>query len=75
LWGRKHLGGPSLPTRLGRCIHYGGEPADGLIRSVVRCRKVGNLRTVSDVYLRHEDGRPIADLFDVEMHLISETTS
>ena len=72
LWGLKNLGSPSLPTRLGRYIHHAPPPEDGLLNCTVECRSVGSLSTLSDIRLVDTDGRPIAELRDVEMHVLAE---
>jgi acyl transferase domain-containing protein/NAD(P)-dependent dehydrogenase (short-subunit alcohol dehydrogenase family) len=72
LWGLKNLGSPSLPTRLGRYIHHAPPPEDGLLNCTIECRSVGSLSTLSDIRLADTDGRPIAELRDVEMHVLAE---
>ncbi len=72
LWGLKNLGSPSLPTRLGRYIHHAPPPEDGLLNCTVECRSIGSLSTLSDVRLADLDGRPIAELRDLEMHVLAE---
>ncbi|MDP9169589.1 MAG: polyketide synthase dehydratase domain-containing protein, partial [Acidobacteriota bacterium] len=72
LWTTENLGGPSLPTSIGQFLSFAGEPAAGLIHCVARCRAVGTLRTLADVTLADTDGRPLAELRDVEMHVTAE---
>ncbi len=68
----KELGGPSLPTRIGGYTRLSGEPIEGLMNCIVRCRTVGKLRSISDVTLTSLEGRPLAEMQEVEMHVTAE---
>jgi NAD(P)-dependent dehydrogenase (short-subunit alcohol dehydrogenase family)/acyl carrier protein len=71
LWGIENLGRPSLPTRVGSYVHHASPPHDGLLNCTVQCRSVGNFRTVSEIQLADFEGRAIAELHDVEMHVLA----
>jgi NAD(P)-dependent dehydrogenase (short-subunit alcohol dehydrogenase family) len=72
LWGIENLGRPSLPTCVGSYVHHAAPPNDGLLSCTVRCRSVGTLRTISDVQLADSRGSAVAELHDVEMHILAE---
>jgi Polyketide synthase dehydratase len=75
VWGIKYLDRPSLPTRVGACIHHLDAPADEQIECVVPCRAAGKLMIVADAQLLDSNGRPVAEMRDVEMHAIGNTES
>jgi hypothetical protein len=67
LWGQQVLGGPSLPTGVGRLFWSGG-PVSGPVRCVVRRNAVQRERAVCDLWLE-SGGRALAELRGVALHL------
>jgi hypothetical protein len=72
LWGAARLGRPSLPTGIGAYTAFTPGPWPGRVRCRLRGEVVGQHRTVSDLWLTSEDGRPLAELRGVEMLLVPE---
>jgi NAD(P)-dependent dehydrogenase (short-subunit alcohol dehydrogenase family) len=70
LLGHRALGRASLPTRIGRLrlFHSGPAAADLQCRSVAK--DVSPLRTLQDVWLGDAQGRPFAEIGDLEMHAL-----
>jgi hypothetical protein len=68
LWGVRHLGGPSLPTRIGSFARHGAI-ASGPVLCEIRPRTVGALSLVADASILLSDGTVLAEIHDVEMHL------
>jgi hypothetical protein len=71
-WGAHLTGRVSLPTRIGSLRVYGRGPVAGPLRCVLQGTVVGDHRTVSDMHLETEDGKPYAELREVEMHFFAE---
>lgn len=71
LWGIKALGRPSLPTRLGAVVIHQPGLAAGAVRCVLRSRAPNEHRTVSDLVFLDAAGRPVAELRDVDMHMLA----
>ncbi len=71
-WGAHLTGRVSLPTRIGSLRVYGRGPVAGPLRCVLHGTVVGDHRTVSDMHLETEDGKPYAELREVEMHFFAE---
>jgi hypothetical protein len=70
LLGHLAFGEPSLPTRIGRlCLFHHG-PAAGDVRCRIEAKDVTPLRTLSDVWISHLDGRLFAEIHDLEMHAL-----
>jgi malonyl CoA-acyl carrier protein transacylase len=68
LLGHLALGGPSLPTRIGRLQLFQKGPAEGEVSCRIEARDVSPLRTLSELWLSDRSGRPLAVLSDLEMH-------
>jgi hypothetical protein len=71
LWGIHALGQPSLPTRIGSVTFHGSDAPESPIHCTLISRSAKSPRTVSDIALRTEEGRLIAELNEVEMHLLT----
>jgi hypothetical protein len=72
LWARQVLGGSALPTSLGSYrFHREGLVADRL-RVVLRRQAVQSARALCDIDLVDGDGRLVAELRQVEVHLRPE---
>ncbi|MFH1462931.1 MAG: SDR family oxidoreductase [Pseudomonadota bacterium] len=69
LWTQRVLGGASLPTSVGQVHAYTEDLSSGPVRCVLRGRRVGALRTLSDLVFFNERGDLIFELRDVEAHL------
>jgi malonyl CoA-acyl carrier protein transacylase len=67
LYGHRMLGGPSLPTTIGRLRAFQA-PGEGLLTATAHRRKVGSLSVTTDVLLSDDEGRPVAELTGVETH-------
>jgi NAD(P)-dependent dehydrogenase (short-subunit alcohol dehydrogenase family) len=74
LWGTHVLGRLPLPTRIGALHLYERGPAGGLVRCLVRGRRVGQHRALADVAFILEDGRLVCTLHDLEFHLPAAAT-
>ena len=68
LWGVRHLGGPSLPTRIGSFVRRGAIASDPVLCEI-RPRTVGALSLVADASILLPDGSVLAEIHDIEMHL------
>ena len=73
VYGAHRSGRPSLPTRIGSIHLHGDGPLQGPLRCVLMGRLVGDHRTESRVQLADADGRAVATLDGVEMHLLAES--
>jgi hypothetical protein len=71
LWSVRHMGGPSLPTRIGSFVRHSFGTAPDSLLCEVRPRAAGTLSIVADVRLLLDDGRLFAEMRAVEMHLTS----
>jgi hypothetical protein len=75
LWGSHLLGRQSLPTRIGAYLNY----HDGLVEGPIRCELQGkairNERTISDLSFFNEEGKLVAKMCGVEMHMLPDTRS
>jgi hypothetical protein len=69
LWGAKHLGGRSLPTRIGSFVPHRPGAANGPLRCVVAARGQGAHSLVADVALSDASGALVATMSGLEMHL------
>ena len=69
LWTQHVLGGASLPTSVGQVHSYTDELPSGPVRCLLRGRKAGKLRTLSDLVFTDESGAVLFELRDVETHL------
>jgi hypothetical protein len=70
LWGEHVLGRTSLPTRVGSYEAYAENLSSGPITAVLKGRTDGKHRTVSDISFVDENGQVLAELRDVEMHML-----
>lgn len=73
LWGIRHMGAPSLPTRIGSFVRHGFGIAPGSLRCEVRLRAEGTLSILADVRLLSGDSHLFAEIREVEMHLTSSS--
>jgi len=73
LWGEHVLGQASLPTKVGSYEAYADALTDGPITAVLKGRTEGTHRTVSDIAFVDDDGRVLAELRDVEMHMLPKS--
>jgi NAD(P)-dependent dehydrogenase (short-subunit alcohol dehydrogenase family) len=71
LWSVRHMGAPSLPTRIGSFVRHSFGTAPDSLLCEVRPRAAGTLSIVADVRLLLDDGRLFAEMRAVEMHLTS----
>jgi hypothetical protein len=71
LWGVKNLGGVSLPSRVGAFRRLNSRTAIDSLLCHVRCHRGGALSIVADADLLSGDGRTLAEVRDVEMHVVS----
>jgi nucleoside-diphosphate-sugar epimerase len=69
VWSRHVLGGATLPTAIGSVDLYGEGPAEAPVRCVLRGERAGQRRVLLDLTFLGAEGRPIAALRGVEMHL------
>jgi acyl transferase domain-containing protein/NAD(P)-dependent dehydrogenase (short-subunit alcohol dehydrogenase family) len=69
LWGVRHLGGPSLPTRIGWFARHIPGVAPNPLRCETQARASGSLGVVADARLLLRDGRIFAEMREIEMHL------
>jgi NAD(P)-dependent dehydrogenase (short-subunit alcohol dehydrogenase family)/acyl carrier protein len=69
LWGIHKLGRRSLPTSVGGFVSHGADLVEGPIRCTLTARSVGEHRTLSDLVFTTPDGRLVAELRDLEMHV------
>jgi acyl carrier protein/NAD(P)-dependent dehydrogenase (short-subunit alcohol dehydrogenase family) len=69
LWGVKHLGGRSLPTRIGSLEWKQPRSQRDQVFCTVRCRKAGSLSIVADAELIDPQGNLLAVAREIEMHL------
>ena len=73
LWGDHVLGRSSLPTRVGTYTPHTDTPVEGPIRCVLTGKSARGERTVSDIAFVADDGSLVAELTDVEMHLLPKS--
>jgi hypothetical protein len=71
LWGIRALGRPSLPTRLGAVIVHRPGLLRGPLRALLRSRAAGEHRTTSDLAFLDGAGQLVAELRDVDMHMLT----
>jgi Polyketide synthase dehydratase len=71
LWGVKNLGGVSLPSRVGAFRRLNFSTTINSLLCHVRCHRSGALCIVADADLLSGDGRTLAEMRDVEMHVVS----
>ncbi len=73
LWGIHRIGKKSLPTKIGAYYSH----HEGFINGPVRCElkgtHIGTDRSVSDILFFDVKGKLMAELRDVEMHMLSDT--
>jgi acyl transferase domain-containing protein/NADP-dependent 3-hydroxy acid dehydrogenase YdfG/acyl carrier protein len=70
LFGLRMLGQPSLPTSIGAFIAHRAGPVEGEVRCLLHARSVTHHRTVSDLLFTGSDGQPLAEMREVEMHVL-----
>ncbi|MDP6945939.1 MAG: polyketide synthase dehydratase domain-containing protein, partial [Myxococcota bacterium] len=73
LWGEHVLGQLSLPTKVGSYQAYTDVLTDGPITAVLKGRAEGTQRTVSDIAFVDDQGRLLAEMRDVEMHMLPKS--
>lgn len=71
LWGIRTLGRPSLPTRIGALIVHRPGLLQGSLRALLRSRAAGEHRTTSDLVFLDGAGQLVAELRDVDMHMLT----
>ncbi|MBU0991238.1 MAG: SDR family oxidoreductase [Proteobacteria bacterium] len=73
LWGAHKTGRISLPTKIGAYVSH----CEGAFDTNVRCellgRLAGNDRTVSDILFFDDNNKIMAELRDVEMHMLPDS--
>jgi acyl transferase domain-containing protein len=74
LWGRDVLGGPSLPTGIGKVRLFTDAPVTGPLRGVLTGRLANRGKAVSDIAFIDSDGRLVAELAGVETHALPGRT-
>jgi acyl carrier protein len=75
LWTEQMLGGASLPTSIGEVRTWIDEPFPGELQCLLHGCSASNGRTVSDVYLKNQQGQLVAILNQVETHLLPGATN
>jgi hypothetical protein len=70
LWGFRLLGEPTLPTRVGSVVTHRSGLFSGEIRCLLTPRGSGGYRTLSDLEFTAADGTLVAEMRDVEMHVV-----
>ncbi len=75
LWGVHMLGRPSLPTKIGTYINNHDGVAKGPIRCELQGKVIGNDRTVSDLSFFDKEGNLLAEMREVEMHMLPDNSS
>jgi hypothetical protein len=71
LWGIRTLGRPSLPTRIGTLVVHRPGLLQGSLRALLRSRAAGEHRTTSDLVFLDGAGQLVAELRDVDMHMLT----
>ena len=74
LWGLEVSGGQSLPMRVGEFVQYGSLPEGEVTCELVK-RSASSQRTVSDIRVWDENGKPLLDLRGVEMYVVPGGTA
>jgi hypothetical protein len=69
LWGRRVLGGASLPTGIAQVRTF-REPSRGRFRCTLRGRSASGNKAVSDAVFHDANGRVVAELTGIETHLL-----
>ncbi|MBN2359333.1 MAG: polyketide synthase dehydratase domain-containing protein, partial [Deltaproteobacteria bacterium] len=70
LWHKHMMGGPSLPTSLGSYRVYPIARQHGPVRCVVQGRVLDRSAALANIVFANDDGQVVAELSDVETHLI-----
>ncbi len=73
LWGLLARGRSSLPTGVGAFVRHQKAPSDGALRCTLAARVVGDYKLVCDLSFGSDEGGLVAELRDVEMHLLPAT--
>ncbi|RIE05258.1 SDR family oxidoreductase [Cohnella faecalis] len=71
LWGLRTFGEPTLPTTIGSYGAYGSLPEDRPVVCRIRSERRGRYKTVSQLTWLNEAGEIVAELRDVEMHIVA----
>jgi hypothetical protein len=74
LWAHERTGQASLPTALDALVVHVAAPVKGTVRCSLHTQLVGSQKTVSDLRFTALDGRLLAELRGLEMHLIAPAT-
>ena len=69
LWGRRVLGGPSLPTSIARVQTF-DDPTTGPFRCTLQGRSASGNKAVSDAIIHDVGGRVVAEIAGIETHLL-----
>jgi acyl transferase domain-containing protein/NADP-dependent 3-hydroxy acid dehydrogenase YdfG len=75
LHGRHLLGQMTLPTRIGSFVRHHTGLIDGRVECALRIRSYNAYRTVSDVSFASSHGTLLAELRDLEMHVVPSTAA
>ncbi|MEC9465978.1 MAG: SDR family NAD(P)-dependent oxidoreductase [Myxococcota bacterium] len=70
LWGKRVLGGASLPTGVGAYQVYQKELTAQPIRCTLERKSVDHSKAICDLRFTNHDGQLLAELRDVETHLL-----
>jgi hypothetical protein len=69
------VGKQSLPTKIGSYHNY----CEGLFNGPIRCELQGKIigkdRSVSDIFFYDKDEKLVAELREVELHMLAESGS
>ncbi|MFC3800494.1 SDR family oxidoreductase [Cohnella sp. GCM10012308] len=71
LWGIRMFGEPTLPTKIGSYTAYRRMPRNQPVVCRIRSERRGRYKTVTQVAWLNEQGEAIAELWDVEMHIVA----
>jgi hypothetical protein len=72
LWGERTVGRISLPTKIGAYLSYQEGGFGPHVRCELKGRLSGNDRTVSDILFYDQTSHLMAELRDVEMHMLPD---
>jgi acyl-CoA thioesterase len=75
LWGKKVLGGATLPTGVGTYQVHRDELVDEPIHCTVNRSKVEKTKAICDIQFLSGEGQLLAELQGVETHLLPTKTS
>ena len=75
LWGKKVLGGASLPTGVGSYQVYQKQVSAEPIRCTLERKSVDRSKAIRNLRFTNHDGRLLAELQDVETHLMPSAKS